>query len=103
MNHQHQRISFSDLTALIDAMRQMQELNIRWEDAHQLYPRFLHFLDKDLSMPVELIEKALWAAVVVDETGKFKHLYGMSLDAFISRLTPPGMKYDKERCMFYGR
>lgn len=97
------RLSISDLTALIDALRQMQVAGLEWEDASELYSQFLRTLDKEITIPVETLEKALWAVTLLSETGQFSHLYGLSPEAFIQRVTPKGKKYDKERCVFYDR
>lgn len=93
-------LSVSDLTAIIDALRQMQDSGIEWEDANELYRHFVQTLDKQINIRVDVLEKALWAVTMVHEEGKFKHLYKMRCDHFINRVTPEGYKFNRETCIF---
>jgi hypothetical protein len=94
-------VKATDLACLLEMVEAgVSNQRVGFEDADRTLAQLKAALDQKVPVDKELIESALWSANLMDEVGLFRHPYGDKLLVMVSRLTPPGYKFDSFSHLF---
>lgn len=86
-----------DLVALLNSvMEANKDPDIGFEDANRTYERMVSALNFNITVPIDVIESALWSANLLNEKGKFTHLRDKSFDMMVSDITPKDLIFSRD-------
>ena len=66
-----------------------------WGDAIRTKEEVMYFLMKRHSLPLDIVESALWCANMLDEENKFFHLGDLKFDQFVTDVIGDGRTFDR--------
>lgn len=91
------RMKIVDLLILLYHIEQgAQDQHVGFEDAEMTLDEMRKSLEHDVSLSIDLTQRALWSANLMDEQRKFWHPYGLTFNQFLQRiLVGTGLKFDK--------
>lgn len=91
------QVKLSDVMVLLECVaRGARHPDVGYEDADRAYDDTITILDKPVSVPIALVNSALWSGNLLDERGAFYHPRGLTYDAFLERLLEEGEVFNKD-------
>lgn len=95
------RITLLDAAVLVnEVVRGATDPRVGHADADRTLGQLRAELNKEVNLDQAAIESAVWSAMIANEHGAFAHPDGLSFEGFIHRLTPTGMRFNKDYCVW---
>lgn len=76
--------------------RGAQHNEVGFEDAQESLESLTKALNKEISIPLQNLESALWSANLLDENNEFWHPEGLTFDEWVKKAFG---KYDRFYCL----
>lgn len=80
-------LKLSDISTLLyNLAKASKDKDIGFEDSDRSYTQLKVQLSRIVDVPIELVESALWASTLLDESGKFEHPEDKNYERFLGDL-----------------
>lgn len=95
------KITLLDAAVLVKTVvAEANNPNVGFEDADRTLKQLRAELNLEVNLDQAAVASAVWSAMMAEEQGRFSHPDGLSFAGFISKITPHGMRFNKDYCQW---
>lgn len=95
------KITLLDAAVLItNVVKGAQDPRVGFEDADRTLKQLRAALNLEVNLDQAVVESAVWSSLIASESGAFQHPDGASFEGFLQKITPQGMRFNKDYCQW---